>query len=85
MRTSGRITSAKGYKIFVTLDKGCEMTEMTEMTETHPDTSWTHPGHILTHHLDCKDHFRSSVKFFGNFRIVLQSRTHAATSNIETK
>ena len=22
MRTSGRITSAKGYKIFVTLDKG---------------------------------------------------------------
>ena len=23
MRTSGRITSAKGYKIFVTSDKGC--------------------------------------------------------------
>ena len=25
-RTSGRITSAKGYKIFVTSDKGCMVT-----------------------------------------------------------
>ena len=25
MRTSGRITSAKGYKIFVTSDKGCNL------------------------------------------------------------